>query len=119
MAQVTKAIIIYCLMIFPSTKSKNDLIFGLTTSKQLEATLFQKFICSHTSELISNKLLQQQQNHGSSMKNTYHLLFEDLALNQKQNNLIIGSTTSKYNWIHHIKNTWKPFSFINSYAMTY
>jgi len=28
--------------------------------------------------------LQQWQNYGSSMKNTYHLLFEDLALNQKQ-----------------------------------
>jgi len=71
-------------MIFHSTKSKNDMIIGFTTSKQLEATLFQKFICSHTSELISNKLLQQQQNHGSSMKNTYHLLFEDLPFYQMQ-----------------------------------
>jgi len=39
--------------------------------------------------------LQQWQNHGSSMKNTYYLLFEDLSLNQKQKWFDI--------WIQHIK----------------
>jgi len=41
MVQPTKTHIILCLMIFQSTKSKNDLIFGFITSKQLENSLFQ------------------------------------------------------------------------------
>jgi len=41
MVQVTKTLIIYCLKIFHSIKSKNDLIIRFTTSKQLESTLFQ------------------------------------------------------------------------------
>jgi len=28
------------------------------------------------------------------MKNTYHFLFENVRLNQKKNDLVIGSTTS-------------------------
>jgi len=41
MVQEWKALIIYYLKILHSTKSKNDLIIGFTTSKQLETTLFQ------------------------------------------------------------------------------
>jgi len=41
MVQVTKTHIVLCLMMFQSTKMKNDLIFGFSTSKQLENTLFQ------------------------------------------------------------------------------
>ena len=50
LVQVTKTHIILCLMIFHSTKMKNDLMFEFSTSKQLESTLFQQFICSHTLE---------------------------------------------------------------------
>jgi len=50
MAQLTKTLIILCLMMFHSIKMKNDLIFGFSTSKQLENTAFQQFICSHTTE---------------------------------------------------------------------
>jgi len=41
MVHITKTHIVLCLMFFHSTKSKNDLIFGFSTSKQLENTLFQ------------------------------------------------------------------------------
>jgi len=43
MVHITKLhIVLLCLMIFHSTKSKNDLIFGSNTSKQLlQSTLFQ------------------------------------------------------------------------------
>jgi len=41
MVHMTKTHIVLCLMIFHSTKSKNDLIFGFGISKQLENTLFQ------------------------------------------------------------------------------
>jgi len=50
MVQVTKTPIILCLMIFHSTKSRNNFIFGFSISKQLENTPFQQFICSHTLE---------------------------------------------------------------------
>jgi len=40
MVQVSKTLVILCLKIFQSTKSKNDLICGLSKSKQLESTLF-------------------------------------------------------------------------------
>jgi len=50
MVQVTKTHIILCLMIFHSSNSKNDLIFGFSILKQLENTLFQPVIhmLSHT-----------------------------------------------------------------------
>ncbi len=95
MVQVTKTHIILSLMIFHSTKSKNDLIFRVSTSKQLENTLFQKFICSHTSETNYQPTLQQWQDHGSSIENTYLLLIDNLPLNQKQIWFDI--------WIQHIK----------------
>jgi len=41
MVQVTQTHIIVWLTILHSTKSTNDLIFGFSTSKQLENTLFQ------------------------------------------------------------------------------
>jgi len=84
MAQVTNAIIIYCLKIFHSTKSKDDLIIGFTISKQLETILFQQFICSNTPETNFQATLQQWQTHGSSNKSNHYLMFEDVALNQKQ-----------------------------------
>jgi len=40
MVQTTKTLIILCLMIFHSIKSKNGLIFGFSTSSQLETTFF-------------------------------------------------------------------------------
>jgi len=40
MVQVTKSLTILCLMMFHSAKMKNDLLFGFSTSKQLENTLF-------------------------------------------------------------------------------
>ena len=95
MVQVTKTPIILCLMIFHSTKMKNYLIFGFSTSKQLENTLFHWFICSHTPETNSQPTLQQWQNDGSSNKNTYCFMFDDLPLNQKQKWLIFGFSTSK------------------------
>jgi len=39
MVQVTKTLTILCLMMFHSTKMKNDVLFGFSTSKQLENTL--------------------------------------------------------------------------------
>ncbi len=85
----------YCLNIFHSTKSKNDLKFGFSISKQLENTLFQQFICSHTPETNFQVALQQWQYHGSRNKSNYNLLLEDLPLNQMQNWFDI--------WIQHIK----------------
>jgi len=41
MVQVTKTHMILCWMIFHSTKCKNDLVFGHSTSKQLENTFLQ------------------------------------------------------------------------------
>jgi len=95
MVQVTKTLIILCLMMFHSTKMKNDLIFGFSTSKQLESTIFQQLICSHTLETNSQPTLQQWQNDGSHNKNTYCFMFDDLPLNQKQKWFDI--------WIQHIK----------------
>jgi len=66
MVQETKSLIINCLKILLSTKGKNDLIIGLTISKQLEITLFQQFICSHTPETNFQVTLQQWQQHYSS-----------------------------------------------------
>jgi len=76
MAQVSKTIIIYCLMIFHTTKSKKDSTIGFITSKQLENTLFHWFICYHTSESNFQLTIQQQwPNYCSSMKNSYYSLF--------------------------------------------
>jgi len=83
MAQVTKTLIIHCLKISHSTKSKNDLIIGFTTLNYLEITLFQEFIYSQIPETNFQVTLQQWPNHGSCMKNTCYLLFEDLPLKQK------------------------------------
>jgi len=58
MLHITKTHIILCLTIFHSIKSKNDLTFGFSMPKQLESTLFQKFICSHTSETNYQPTLQ-------------------------------------------------------------
>ena len=44
MIQVTKTLTILCLMMFHSTKIKNDLRFGFSTSKRLENAVFQQFI---------------------------------------------------------------------------
>ena len=52
-------------------------------------------MCSHRPESNYHITLQQWQNHGSSMKNTYYLLFEDPVLNQKQ--------AWFDSWIHNIK----------------
>jgi len=50
-------------------------------------------------------------NHGSRMKNTHHLLFKDIALNQKQKNWSLDSPH---------QNNWKQqFSFNNLYAITH
>ena len=83
MAQVTKTHIVLCLMIFHSTKSKNNLIIGFTTLNNLEITLFlQEFIYSQIPETNFQVTLHQWPNHGSSMKSTYYLFFGDLPLNQ-------------------------------------
>jgi len=95
MVQVIKTHIILCWMIFHSIKSKNVLILGFTTSKLLENSLIQLFICFHTTETNFHVTVQQWQNDGSSMKNTYHLCFDDFALNQMQKWFDI--------WIQHIK----------------
>ena len=58
MVHLTKTHTISCLMIFQSTKIINDLIFGFSTSKQLENNIFQKFVCSHTLETIFQPTLQ-------------------------------------------------------------
>jgi len=83
------------LMIFHSTNSKNDSMIGFSTFRQLETTLFLWFISSHTPETNFQVTSQHWQNPGSSIKNTYWLLFEDFLLNKKQNDLIIGFCTSK------------------------
>jgi len=95
MVQVTKTHIILCWMIFHSIKSKNVLILGFTTSKLLENSQFQLFICSHTTETNFQVTVQQWQNDGSSMKNTYHLCFDDLHSTKWINDLIFGFSTSK------------------------
>jgi len=41
MVHITKTHIVLCLMIFHSTKSKNNPIFGFSSSKQLENPPFQ------------------------------------------------------------------------------
>jgi len=59
MVQLTKTHIIIYLMIIHSMNRKNDLIFGFSTSKQLESTIFQQLICSHTLETNIQQTLQQ------------------------------------------------------------
>jgi len=107
MVQVTKTHIILCWMIFHSIKSKNVLILGFTTSKLLQISQFQLFICSHTTETnFKVTVVEQWQNDGSSMKNTYHLCFDDFALNQMQKWFDI--------WIQHIKTVGNhPFLLIH------
>jgi len=97
--QVWKALIIYCLKIFHSTKRKNDLIFGFSTTKQLENTLFHWFIYSHTWGINFQPTLQPWPNHGHSNKNTYCFMIDDLPLNQKQKWI--------NTWIQHIKTVGK------------
>jgi len=57
MVQVIKTQTNLYLIIFHSIKT-NIIWFAFSTSKQLENTLFQKFICSHTSETITNQLFR-------------------------------------------------------------
>ena len=52
--------------------------------KQLESTLFQKFICSYTPETNFQVTLEQWENDGSYNNNTYCFMFDNLPLNQKQ-----------------------------------
>jgi len=59
MVQVTKTHTILCLIMFHSTKMKNDLTFGFSTSKQLGNNLFQQIMCSHTQETNTEPTLQQ------------------------------------------------------------
>jgi len=55
MLQVTKIHIVLCLMIFHSTKSKNDVLFGFSTSKKLKKLYFGNSY-AHTPETFSNQL---------------------------------------------------------------
>ena len=55
MVHITITHIVLWWMIFHSTKSKKDLIFGLSTSKQLENNLFNKYALTYQ-KLISNQL---------------------------------------------------------------
>jgi len=103
--QVTKRRIILCWMMFHWTKMKNDLIFGFYTSKQLESTLFQQFIWAHTLETNLYPTLQQWQKHGSSIKNTYYFMFDDVPLNKNEKWFII--------WIQHIKTVGKHSTLTN------
>jgi len=106
-----KILISNCLTIFHSNKSKNGLTIGFSMSKHLEITLFQLFIWSHILETNPQVILQHCKAHGSSiMKSTYQLLFEFLALNQKQKCFV--------NWVQHFK-TFGSHSFINSYVPTH
>jgi len=57
---------------------------------------------AHTDQKqISNLLLQQWQNDGSSNKNTYYFMFDDLPLNQQQKSFGV--------WIQHIKTVRKHY----------
>ena len=62
MIQVTKTLTILCLMMFHSTKSKNDLIFGFSTSKNSWKTLSFSNSYAHTHQkLNTNQLYSSDQ----------------------------------------------------------
>ena len=50
--------------------------------------------CAHIHyKQIYNQLLQQWHNDGSSNKNTYYFMFDDLPLNKMKNDLVFGFST--------------------------
>jgi len=95
MVHVWKTLVIYCLKIFHSSKSKIDLIIRFTISKTVgKHSLLTIHILSPTKNYFQ-VILQQWQSHGSQV--TRHSLFIvwHLALSKKQNWFD--------EWIHHIK----------------
>ncbi len=92
---VWKTLIIYCLMISPSTKSKKGLIIGFTTSKQFETTLFHQFIFSDTLETISKQLYSSDKIMVHVWKALIIYCLMIFPSTKSKNNWIIGFTTSK------------------------
>ncbi len=90
--QVTKTPTILCLMIFHSTKSKNDLIFGLSPSKRLKNTLFQSFICSHRLETNFQPTITAVVHITKTPTILCYIIFHST---KSKNNLIYGFSTSK------------------------
>ena len=107
MVQVTKTLIILCLMIFHSTKMKNDLIFGFSTSKQLETTPFSNSY-AHRPETISQPTFTAVTKWWFNQQK--HIIFY----------VWWYSTQPKANMIWYLdsahQNNWKVLSFSNSYA---
>jgi len=108
--QVTKTQNILCLMIFHSTKMKNDLVFGFSTWKQLENTLLSVI---HVLTYTSTKFITNFCSSDTMMVQVTktHII---LCL------MIFHSTKSKMIWYldsaH--ENRWKTLSFSNSRAHT-
>jgi len=80
-----------------STQPKAKMIWYLDSAHQNSwKTLSFSNSYAHTHEkIISNQLLQQWQNDGSSNKNIYWFMFDDLSVQEKQIWFDI--------WIHYIK----------------
>jgi len=108
MVHTTETHIVLCLMIFHSTKSENDLIFGFSISKQLESTLFQYFICSHTLETNFQATLQPVTKWWFTQQK--HILFYVWWSSTQPNAKMIWYLDSAH------QNSWKTLSFSNSYA---
>ena len=110
MVQVTKTHIILCLMVFHSIKMKNDLIFGFSTWKQLENTLFSNSYAHTHKELISNQLYSSDKKMVQLTKT--HILFYVLwSFTQPKAKMIWYLDSAN-------ENSWKTLSFSNSYAHT-
>jgi len=94
MVQLRKTLIIYCLLIFHSTKSKNVLILGFSISKQLENTLSVIHMLTHTSETNHQPTLQQWQNH-QVWKTLSIYCLKIFHSTKSKNDLIFGFSTLK------------------------
>ena len=95
MVRVTKTHIILCLMIFHSTRSKNELIFGFSTWKQLENTLFSNSYAHTHKELISNQLYSSDQIMAQVTKAIIIYCLIIFHSTKSKNDLIRGFSTSK------------------------
>ena len=91
----SKTLIIYCLMIFPSTKSKIDLIIRFTTTKQLENSFFHQFIFSPTLETNFQQLYSSDKIMVLVWKTLIIYCLKMFQSTKSKIDLIIGSTTSK------------------------
>jgi len=96
MVHITKTHIVLCLMIFHSTKSKHDLIFGFSTSQNNWKTLsFSNSYADTHEELTSNQLYTSDQIMVHITKTQIVLCLMMFHSTQMKNDLIFGFSTSK------------------------